>query len=293
MMANHNHTIARGTGGKFVKHGAATPPTQATNAAPRKGRVIGVLSGKGGVGKTVTVVNLCAALTKLGHECLAIDANVGAPDLSLHLGLWYQPVGLQDVLYEKAPVSHAVVTHPSTGIKALPSSLRTGRSAGLNDLRSLVAKLDYKTIVIDSPPGIGADVRSIIGACSELLIITTPDMPSVTNATRLAALATDMGLRPAGLLLNRVANKRYEMTSAEVEKMCELPVLASVPEDDKVPESIAAELPVVFYHPRSSAARAFMRLAAKLLSGKDVFLEQPSPEQKGLLQRFIDWILGR
>ena len=50
-------------------------------------KIISVLSGKGGVGKTTMITNLATALANKGKKVIVIDANVTAPNLAIHLGI--------------------------------------------------------------------------------------------------------------------------------------------------------------------------------------------------------------
>lgn len=79
-------------------------------------RIISVLSGKGGVGKTTLVSNLGASLVKRGKNVIIIDGNVTAPNLSLHLGIPFYPITLHDVLKNKVPIESAIFHHES-GLK--------------------------------------------------------------------------------------------------------------------------------------------------------------------------------
>ena len=68
-----------------------------------EGRTIGIISLKGGVGKTTTVANLGAVLAKeFNKKVLVIDANFSAPNLGLHLGIVEPKVTIQDVLLNRA-----------------------------------------------------------------------------------------------------------------------------------------------------------------------------------------------
>ena len=85
-------------------------------------RIVGVLSGKGGVGKTTMTANMGASLAwDYGNNVVAIDANTTSSNLGLNLGAYRFPVTLNDVLRGKADVTDAIYAHPS-GLKIVPSS---------------------------------------------------------------------------------------------------------------------------------------------------------------------------
>ena len=85
-------------------------------------KLIVITSGKGGVGKTTTAINLAAAINYFKKDVLIIDGNLTTPNVGLHLGSPEVPVNLNHVLLEKADPIEAVYEHES-GIKIVPSSL--------------------------------------------------------------------------------------------------------------------------------------------------------------------------
>ena len=85
-------------------------------------KIITITSGKGGVGKTTSAINLGAALNSLGKEVIILDANLTTPNVGLHLGAPLVPINLNHVLSGKASVVDAVYEHES-GTKVVPSSL--------------------------------------------------------------------------------------------------------------------------------------------------------------------------
>ena len=87
-------------------------------------KIISIVSGKGGVGKTVTALNVGLALGKMKHNTTIVDADITASNLALHLGLTWFPVTLQDVLSGTAEIKDAI--YDTHGIKIVPSSLYTG-----------------------------------------------------------------------------------------------------------------------------------------------------------------------
>lgn len=221
----------------------------------RTNKIIGVVSGKGGVGKSFLAVNITTLLKRMGKNPLIVDCDLSNPSVGLHLGLSYGNVGIQEVLMNKNKIGEAVVVQPQTGVRILPASLKYRPGIGLKKLKNLLQGMnDYDYIIIDAPPGITEDVEHIIEASDELLIVTTPDIPSVTSAAKMVDLCKEVGRKVTGVIVNRVTDSAYELSNKEIEGMTEVAVLANVPEDKNVPESIAARTPIVLYNPASPAS---------------------------------------
>jgi len=231
----------------------------------KQNRIIGIVSGKGGVGKSMAAVNLATSLTKMGKSCILVDADLSNPSVSLHLGLSYMPIGLQDLLTGKNKVSDAIVIQPTFGLRVIPSSLRYRKEGHMRNLKSVLNSLNaYDFVLVDSPPGITDDVMDIIEACGEVVIMTTPDVPGVTSAAKICSLCAENRTRVTGIVVNRVTNARYELLEREIESMTEKNVLVEIPEDPHVPASISARIPVVLYNADCKAAKSLKQLAYSL-----------------------------
>src|SRR3989338_5895300 len=85
-------------------------------------KIIVITSGKGGVGKTTTAINLGAAINYFEKDVLVIDGNLSTPNIGVHLGSPEVPINLNHVLSGKAEPKEAVYKHES-GLKIMPSSL--------------------------------------------------------------------------------------------------------------------------------------------------------------------------
>jgi septum site-determining protein MinD len=227
-------------------------------------KVVAVVSGKGGVGKTTFTSNVGLALKRLGLDVTVVDGDMSNSNLGLQLGFFQFPLGLQDALGGGISIQKAAYTHPS-GLNVIPSSVSmkyARRSSNHRRLRRMISGIKG-IVLIDSPPGIGADVENMIKAADDVIVITNPEIPAVTDALKAIHVSRELGKEPLGIVLNRTGD-RYELRPDEVEAMCGSSVLGSVPDDRNVKRSIFNRNPVVHERPYSSSSVAFSEIAAAL-----------------------------
>ena len=231
-----------------------------------KGKIIGIISLKGGVGKTSSVSNLGAALaSEFGKKVLVIDANFSAPNLGLHLGLVKPETTIHDVLLNKADANEAIHEHES-GFHFIPGAYLSRKVSPLK----LKQKIDhlkdyYDMILIDSSPNLNEEVLATMIASDELLVVTSPDYPTLSTTLRAVRLAKQKKTPITGLILNRVRNKKFELSLADIEEAAQVPILSVLPEDVKVQEAIANTTPVALHKPKASASVEYKKLAACLI----------------------------
>jgi ATP-binding protein involved in chromosome partitioning len=265
--------------------------------------VIAVGSGKGGVGKSTTAVNLAAALMKLGAKVGLMDADIYGPSAAKLLGASDRPT--QD---EHGRI-HAPVAH---GMKVMSMAL-LGTDAPVVWRGPMASKavsqflgevdwgeLDY--LVVDLPPGTG-DIQITLAQSARLsgaLVVMTPQALAGDIAKRGLKMFQQVRIPVIGLVenmseyvcpkCNHVDHIFRSGGAAEVSKELRLPVLGSVPIDPKLVEEGDTGLPVVLSRPDSEVAKRFLSIArnmaaelSSLLSGaraeKPVVLEmQPNTQ---------------
>jgi septum site-determining protein MinD len=226
--------------------------------------IIGVVSGKGGVGKTTFSINLAAALKEFGQESIIVDVDVHNPNVALQLGIPSMPLTLQEVLAGEAKIHHSIFHHP-VGLKVIPSSLSMSSACSdLSELRKHLMKLN-DIVILDSPPGLNEHVVSVLNASDSVIVVTNPEISAVTDALKVIKLAKDLRKDNLGVVINRVRNDTFELNSDEVELMCETPIVSRISEDANIRRASFENVPVVFRNPYSQSSIDFMYLAARLL----------------------------
>ena len=234
-------------------------------------KLITITSGKGGVGKTTTAINLGAALTSFGKSVVILDANLTTPNIGLHLGAPIVPVSLNHVLSGKASLADAIYEHKS-GTRIIPSSLSVKELRNLNHskLKEVGKKLRKMAdiVIYDSAAGLGEEAVAAMESADELIIVTNPEIPAVTDALKTSKLIEEMGKVTKGLIITRSTNSKGEMPISNISEMMEVPILGVVPEDKSIKKSVLMKNAVVYTHPNSKSARAYRKIAAKLLDIK-------------------------
>jgi len=231
-------------------------------------KMIVITSGKGGVGKTTTAINLGAAMNYFGRDVLIIDGNLTTPNIGIHLNCPEVPINLNHVLLGKADAFEAVYEHKS-GMKVMPSSLsikdlKKIRPENIGNYKEDLKKISEYSLV-DSSAGLGNEVLSLIQIADELIIVTNPEMPALTDALKTIKIAEEMKKPILGVIVTRVKRKDFEMQPDTVKEMLEVPILGMIPEDISVQKSLKIKDAVVHTHPKSKAARAYKEIAARLL----------------------------
>ncbi len=251
------------------------------------GRIITFISGKGGVGKTTLVSNTALILNKLGKDTVVVDGNVTTPNLSMHLGIPLYPITLHDVLKGNVSVNEATYIHP-TGLKIIPGGIGIDDLNGMNldllpnSLFDLADGSDY--VLVDGAAGLGKEALKSMEIADDIVIITSPDLPSVTEALKVKNLAREFDTNVMGVVVNRINRSKTELKEDEIKGLLELPILGKVPEDSFVPQSIHKKVPVVSHKSNSPASVAINKFGSNLVG------EEPIYESNGFFQKLVNWL---
>ncbi len=217
------------------------PPFSAGNSPTR---VIGISSGKGGVGKSSVTVNLAVALAKMGNEVGLLDADVYGFSVPAMLGIERKPQLIGNLMVP--PVGHGVKVM-SVGFFVSDDTPVIWRGPMLHKtLEQFIidvfwGKLDY--LLIDMPPGTG-DVALSLGEYlpkSEVFVVTTPQLAAERVAQRSALAARKLKLPVRGVIENMSYfvgddGKKYEIFGSGGGKA--LAESLSVPLVGKIPLSV-------------------------------------------------------
>lgn len=228
----------------------------------KKSYMIMVSSQKGGVGKTTIAVNLAVTLGLLNFKVLLIDSDTVSPSVGFCLGIADANVGVRDVMANKLDIKKAVVRHDPTGIDILPGTQRLRKFPNEKEIKILATKAqklnDYDFIITDTPPGYYFPFMAKY--YDEAIIVSTPTMASITSTIRFAEMYNKENVKHE-LVINRVANRKYELSIGELEDAYGGKSISVLPEDPMVPRSEAAHIPALLFDGKAPFSSAIKNLA--------------------------------
>lgn len=224
------------------------------------GSVFAITSGKGGVGKTTTALNLGVALRGQGNSVAIVDADLGMPNLGTMLGV-VSEITLHDVLAGTANLEDALVTDVEgfgvvTGDRDLQRYADTDPEALPDVVSSL--RTQYEYVILDAGPGLGYEDILPLDTADEVILVTTPDPNAIDDVSKLQEVSDVVGTQVRGLLIN----KATESTDVEaIINQVGIKPLGVIPDDPTIAESTAAGVPIESYDEDSPGAVAYRELA--------------------------------
>ncbi len=264
-----------------------TPPAsnEASPTVPLKplGKVMAVTSGKGGVGKTFFSANLAAALAKLGHRVLVLDADLGLANLDVVLNL-YPKITLHDVFTGKAKLEEAIIKAPGGFSVLLAGSGMVEYSRLTPEVRDDFLRImnglvpHYDVVLLDTGAGISDVVLFAVSLASEVLLVATPEPTSLTDAyATIKVLVGQQKRQSIRMVINQTARlgdgraitvqlqqvlDRFVATDPA--RPIKLIHMGDIPADNAVRQAIMRRQLLMQTTPSCPAALAISQLALKL-----------------------------
>lgn len=245
-------------------------------------RVITVTSGKGGVGKSNTSINLACQFKKMGKRVIILDADFGLANIEIMFGT-VPKYNLSDLIYQGKSITDIITWGPmdigfisgGSGITGLSNLSRDYLNYIIQNLVKLDAMADI--IIIDTGAGISDSVLDFLVAGSEILIVATPEPTSITDSySLLKALSGHPRFSGKDSKIKVIANKvgsmeegeiMYHKLSAVVDRYLRIPIsyLGAVPQDAHLENAVMQQMPVSMQSPNAKSSKAFERMAYALL----------------------------
>jgi ATP-binding protein involved in chromosome partitioning len=239
--------------------------------------IIGVASGKGGVGKSTTALNLAVALSSMGASVGILDADIYGPNIPTMMGTHAAP-GVVDK--KMVPLESFGLKMISMGLLVPPNKPVVWRGPMLNSaLRQFFADvhwgaLDY--LIVDLPPGTGDVQISLVQLVqvTGCIIVTTPQAVSLEDARRGLEMFHQTNTPVLGIVENmswftcpNCDEKHFLFGGGGGERIAtelELPFLGGIPFGKNVREGGDNGIPVMISDPESEQGARFMEIAGAL-----------------------------
>ena len=253
------------------------------NPAPRPlARIITVTSGKGGVGKSNTSINLACQFKKLGQRVLILDADFGLANIEIMFGtvpkhnfcdLTHQGKNITDII-TWGPMDIGFISGGS-GIAGLSNLSQDYLNYIIQNLAKLDAIADI--VIIDTGAGISDAVLDFLVASGEILLVATPEPTSITDSySLLKALNRHPRFLREDSKIKVIANKvssdtegetMYNKLNTVVNRYLKLPItyLGAIPQDYHLEDAVMQQKPVSMQSPRSKSALAYEKMAYALM----------------------------
>lgn len=255
------------------------------SAPPKRplARVITVTSGKGGVGKSNTAINLAIQFRKMEQKVIILDADFGLANIEIMFGA-VPKHNLCDFIYQGKSIKDIITWGPmevgfisgGSGIAGMSNLDKDHLSTIIGDLAQLDEMAD--TIIVDTGAGIADAVLEFLVASGEILLVTTPEPTSITDSySLLKALSRHPRYSPETTQIRVLANKvtgeneaqvLYTKLQTVVERYLKVPIsyLGMVPQDPQLARAVMQQMPVSLENPRARSAMAYEAVAAKLMN---------------------------
>lgn len=245
-------------------------------------RVITVTSGKGGVGKSNTSINLAIQFRKMGKRVIILDADFGLANIEIMFGA-VPKHNLCDLIYQGKSITDIITWGPmevgfisgGSGIAGMANLSLDYLNYIIQNLVQLDAMADI--IIVDTGAGISDAVLEFLVASGEILLVTTSEPTSITDSySLLKALYRhprfDQSATKVKMLANRVTKEEegkilFDKLNAVVERYLKIPMsyLGYVPEDAQLSRAVMQQMPVSLQNPTAKSTLAYERIAGRLL----------------------------
>ena len=252
----------------------------------KMGKVIAVANQKGGVGKTTTCINLCAALNKRNRKVLLVDCDPQGNSTSGMGVSKEQMPNIYDLIVRGTAFSECVVKTPYGDV--LPANRElSGATVELVDMDSreyvlktalLPAREEYDYIFIDCPPSLELLTVNALCAADSVLIPVQCEYYALEGITdlmttfRLTKRSLNTKLEIQGIVLTMYDSRTNfsDQVASEVEKFFGSSVYRTrIPRAVRIAESPSHGLPVIKYDRMSRGSRAYLHLADELIKREE------------------------
>lgn len=245
----------------------------------RKTKTLAVISGKGGVGKSNFSLNFAISLAKRGHAVLLFDMDIGMGNLDILMGqtaeytivdFINQKVSLNDVITKGPENLHYIAG--GTGLTQLVKLDKEKMSRFMVELSQILVNYDY--IIFDMGAGVSEESLKIILSVDEVVVITTPEPTSITDAYAMMKYIHLLNSAiPFYIVINRVqSEKEGKETMHRLQKVVKQFLerntfaFGVIPDDKSIHQAVKRQIPYLIYNSNSPATKAMIDMTDRYIN---------------------------
>ncbi|WP_353892077.1 MinD/ParA family protein [Proteinivorax hydrogeniformans] len=280
-----------------VKKRKKVPVLKKENNTANRPEIITITSGKGGVGKSNTCVNLAFAMASTSKRVLIIDVDIGLGNTDLLLGV-YPSYSLLEYLKGKCSLEQAImrvsekVDIIAGGELAKDDFLLSSKERDVISTDITELKL-YDYIIFDTGAGISSNISYFCQSADRVLVLTTPEPTAITDAY---ALMKSLYRKSKDLEIQIIVNKvisvqeGYEtanklITVSQKFLLAKPTYLGYIFEDSSVTKAVRKQVPYIKEYPASSSSKSVYQLAASITGSKVINSKTPLGFLSALFKR--------
>ncbi len=283
---------------------AATQANFLNSVKKKNARVITVTSGKGGVGKTNVTINLAIAMSEMGLKVIILDADFGLANIDVLFGI-IPKYTLVDVINNRKNILEILCDGPNNNIKFISGGSGVEELVKLEKSQierfveniSLLDKL-ADIIIIDTGAGLSDSVMSFVMAADEVLLVTTPEPTSITDAYALIKMVSNRDKdKIIKVIVNRAesvneANDILGKLSLVAEKFLSLRIhhLGYILNDELVVKAVKMQQPFSLVFPKSHAAKYIREVSKKLIDVEEGQTSNANTGIKSFVTRLVHFL---
>ena len=261
----------------------SAPQSQKGQAVPGVSALIAVASGKGGVGKSTTSVNLALAFTAQGKKVGLMDADIYGPSLPRMMGIQEKP---------KQTQNNRLLPPENYGVKCMSMGMLVDEEEPtiwrgpmvMSALQQMLSEVEWSpldVLVIDLPPGTG-DAQLTLAQQTQLngaVIVSTPQDIALLDARKGLNMFRKVSVPILGIIENmsyfvcphcgETSHIFHHDGARQTAETQEVPFLGAIPLDIEIRETSDTGRPIVATQPDSPHTKAYKEIAKKVLDGME------------------------
>jgi flagellar biosynthesis protein FlhG len=271
---------------------------------PRRiARVITVTSGKGGVGKSSMSVNLAIALSRLGKRVVVLDADFGLANVEVMLGIRPQ-YNLADLMFRGKTLTDIITPGPEnigfisggSGVEDLVKLDKSQLNGFIENMSLLDSVADF--ILIDTGAGLSENVMSFALAADDILLVTTPEPTSLTDAYALIKMVSNRDRsKNIKIIVNRAENAKegndiLQKMSIVADRFLKVKLqpLGFVLQDEAVKIAVKTQEPFYIGFPKSQATKYIKEISYKLVESGNLVNGSGIKGIKGFVGKLVGFL---